>query len=255
MLSVDTPKISIVTVVYNGEKHIEQAIQSVLGQSYDNIEYIIIDGCSTDRTLDIIQRYEDRIYYWISEPDHGIYDAMNKGIKFATGEYLAFLNADDWYSDRAIVTVASLLNQFQQKPAFVFANVDMYDDQNEKLYTFKANMKKFKVMMPFGHPTLFIQTHILKKIWFDNRYPTAADYDLVCKLIQGNYSYRYINSSLVNFRLIGVSSTVNRDKELFILHYRHFGFIIAIYAYIRMKAAPILITIRKVRHWLKNAKV
>jgi len=94
------PLISVVTVVYNGEKHLEQTIKSVLDQGYDNIEYIIIDGGSTDGTLEIIKKYEDAIDYWVSESDGGIYDAMNKAISLATGEWINFMNSgDDFFSD------------------------------------------------------------------------------------------------------------------------------------------------------------
>ena len=88
--------ISIITVSYNAVKTIEQTISSVVNQSYSNIEYIIIDGGSTDGTVDIIKKYEDRIAYWVSEPDGGIYDAMNKGIKVATGDYIQIIGADDF---------------------------------------------------------------------------------------------------------------------------------------------------------------
>jgi Glycosyl transferase family 2 len=91
------PLISIVTVVYNGEKYLEQTIQSVINQSYENLEYIIIDGCSTDRTLEIIAKYNDYINYWVSAPDDGIYSAMNKGIKLAIGSHVLHLNADDLF--------------------------------------------------------------------------------------------------------------------------------------------------------------
>ena len=92
----DKPLISVVTVVYNGEKYLDQTIKSVLNQGYDNVEYIVIDGDSRDSTVDIIRKYEEHIDYWVSEPDAGIYDAMNKGASLCSGKYIAFLNADDW---------------------------------------------------------------------------------------------------------------------------------------------------------------
>ena len=101
-------KISIITVSYNAAKTIEQTISSVVNQTYQDIEYIIIDGGSTDGTMDIIRKYEDRIAYWISEPDKGIYDAMNKGIDVATGDYVYFLGADDRLVDANIIDKISL---------------------------------------------------------------------------------------------------------------------------------------------------
>ena len=97
------PKISIVTVVYNGEETIEETILSVKNLSYSNVEYIIIDGGSTDETLNIIKKYEDKIDYWISEKDNGIYDAMNKGIKKATSEFVIFMNGGDTFFDENVL--------------------------------------------------------------------------------------------------------------------------------------------------------
>lgn len=90
-----TPKISIITAVYNGEKYLEDCIRSILGQTYPDLEYIIIDGGSTDRTTDIIKKYQDRLHYWVSEKDKGVYDAWNKGLAAATGEWIAFVGCDD----------------------------------------------------------------------------------------------------------------------------------------------------------------
>ena len=100
--TAEKPLISVVTVVYNGEKTLEQTILSVVNQTYNNVEYIIIDGGSKDNTLDIIKKYEDKIDYWQSEPDKGIYDAMNKGIKLATGEFIYILGCDDFLIDKDI---------------------------------------------------------------------------------------------------------------------------------------------------------
>ena len=91
------PLVTIITVVFNGEKYLQQTIQSVINQTYDNVEYVVIDGGSTDGTVDIIRKYEDKIDYWVSEPDQGIYDAMNKGIQLAGGEIVGLINSDDCY--------------------------------------------------------------------------------------------------------------------------------------------------------------
>jgi len=98
----DKPLITIITVVFNGETHLEETIQSVINQTYDNVECIIIDGGSTDTTLDIITKYEDQIDYWISEKDNDIYDAMNKGLMLAMGDIVGIINADDWYERESI---------------------------------------------------------------------------------------------------------------------------------------------------------
>ena len=97
------PLITVVTVVFNGEATLEQTIQSVVNQTYDNVEYIIVDGGSKDRTLDIIKKYEDRIDYWQSEPDKGIYDAMNKGIELANGDWINFMNSGDSFYNECVI--------------------------------------------------------------------------------------------------------------------------------------------------------
>ncbi len=135
------PLMSIITVVFNGEKFLEQTIQSVINQTYKNIEYIIIDGGSTDGTLDIIKKYKDKIDYWASEKDEGIYDAMNKGIKVAKGKYLAFINADDWYEDNALNHVFSAYSQ-NQNIDFFYGNLNFIKDGGE-VVLWKGN-KGFK---------------------------------------------------------------------------------------------------------------
>ena len=109
----ETPKISIVTVTYNCKDTVEKTIQNVLKQTYPNIEYIVIDGNSTDGTKEIIERYADRLAYWVSEPDKGIYDAMNKGIKAATGDWILFRNSGDYFFEPS--TVEKVFDWYKKK--------------------------------------------------------------------------------------------------------------------------------------------
>ncbi|HEX5026205.1 MAG TPA: glycosyltransferase family 2 protein, partial [Agriterribacter sp.] len=108
----ELPLVSIITIVYNGEKFIEKCIQSVLDQSYPNIEYIVIDGGSSDHTVDIIERYTASIKHWISEKDKGISDAFNKGLKRATGEIVGMINADDWYEPNTVEKIVQEIDDF-----------------------------------------------------------------------------------------------------------------------------------------------
>jgi len=122
-------KLSIITVVKNGAETIEETIRSVIGQTYHNIEYLIIDGGSSDGTAEIIKRYEARVAYWVSEPDKGIYDGMNKGIKAATGDVVGILNADDIYADDSgIESVATAM--FQNKAESCYADLAYVDRKN-----------------------------------------------------------------------------------------------------------------------------
>lgn len=111
---MDYPKISIVTPVLNQVKHIEETIQSILSQGYPNLEYIIIDGGSTDGTVDVIKKYESSLSYWVSEPDKGMYDAIQKGFEHSTGEIMAWLNADDMYHKGSLFTIAELFTIFSE---------------------------------------------------------------------------------------------------------------------------------------------
>ena len=198
------PLISIVTVVYNGEKFLEDTIQSVINQTYDNIEYIIIDGGSTDGTVDIIEKYEDKIDYWVSENDDGIYDAMNKGIKKAYGELIGIINADDWYEKYTIkTTVKSYIEN--NKPDVIYGLLRYIKDEHE--YKIDAQHHDFLEERMIPHPTCFIKKEIYEQLnYYDLSYKSAADYDLLLRIKRFGYSLIKINSILANFRTDGIST-------------------------------------------------
>ncbi|MDP3465854.1 MAG: glycosyltransferase family 2 protein [Sulfuricurvum sp.] len=244
--SYDTkPLMSVITVVYNGQENLDQTISSVLDQTYDNIEYIIIDGGSRDGTLDIIKKYEDKIDYWVSEPDGGIYKAMNKGAALATGDYIAFLNADDWYNPDSIESVASAISMHH--PDYIFGNVDIYAD-NTLDSTLKKQFEQYKFNTHFGHPALFVHTHHLLTAPFSTDYKVIADYDFILELIAKKLHYHYLDKSLTNFRLGGISSSANLSKEKFRLYYTRFGLIRAIYSYLLATHSPLIKPINRIIH-------
>lgn len=217
------PLISIITVVKNGKEHFEQAIQSVLGQTYTNIEYIIIDGMSTDGSLDIIKKYEKHLAFWISEPDNGIYNAMNKGIKHTTGDYIGILNCDDYYEPNALEAIAGEL-QNDVLPDVVFGNLFMINPNltEKKLQTYKKGQKLYK-SFSIWHPTVFMKKECYKK-WgmFDESFRIAADYELLLRFKKNGASFTYINKALASFREGGTSYYNNKIKmEQFRIHKMH----------------------------------
>lgn len=185
------PLISIITVVFNGEKYLEETIQSVINQTYDNMEYIIIDGGSTDGTLDIIKKYEDRIDYWVSERDEGIYDAMNKGIMLCAGDIVGIVNADDYIYKNTLLNIQNALekNSFD----YTYGDIDLLD-QNGVIYgktrsmnENEAQKRKYKEM-PFPHPTVFVCMNVYKEIGiFDTRFKLSADYDFLLKILENDF--------------------------------------------------------------------
>lgn len=252
------PIISIVTVVFNGEKYLEETIQSVINQTYSNVEYIIIDGGSTDGTLDIIKKYENQIDYWISEKDSGIYDAMNKGIKTASGEIIAFLNADDRYELSAIENVAQLFIN-DNSIDFIYGDLNIIDSKSNVIAKFYGNISVWKRTMPFGHPTLFVKSSIIKKILFDTRYKVIADYDFILKLMLLKYKYKNSKKIIANFRTEGISENTNLYFEVFPVHKKHFGLFFAIKTlilnYIIMSMKRLLKSILKEKHIASLKKV
>jgi glycosyltransferase involved in cell wall biosynthesis len=160
-------KVSIVTVAYNSQQHIEDTIKSVLSQSYNKIEYIIIDGASKDNTINIVNKYKDKISCIISEPDKGIYDAMNKGIDNATGDIIGFLNSDDIFYDNEVV--ANIVNGFDEKTDCIIANIAFVKSSDLNSITRKYSSNKFKpYWFRFGHmpphPSFYARNTVYKNI-------------------------------------------------------------------------------------------
>ena len=178
--------ISIITVVYNREKYIECAIKSVLSQDYDNIEYIVIDGGSTDGSVDIIKKYENKISYWVSEPDEGMYFALNKGLELANGELIGIVHSDDFfYSQKVVEKVAKAHRNFQ---ADVYHGDAVLITELEDRTSFERKLSRDHNILTTQknsilHPTTFIKKSILKKNgYYDTQYKSASDYELMIRL-------------------------------------------------------------------------
>ena len=181
----DRPLVSIVTVVFNGEDHLEETILSVLEQAYDNVEYIIIDGGSSDGTLDIIKKHEDKIDYWVSEKDQGIYDAMNKGIKLCTGSIIGIINADDFYEKNAISESVKLL--LNEEFSYSYGSINFIKHGGTIYKTKPVASREFgkKIFqeMVVPHISMFIKRDVYKQLGlFDKRYKIAGDQEFLVRM-------------------------------------------------------------------------
>lgn len=200
-------RISIVTVCYNSVETIGRAMQSVIEQDYDNVEYIVIDGGSTDGTVGVIHRYEQQIAYWVSEKDEGIYAAMNKGIEHATGEVIAFLNSDDWYEENILGEIA---RRFREPELQILCG-DMYCHKGETVTRYHVSEQKGRQAMRFEmgypHQTMFVRTDLFNRYGkFDTRYQITADYDWLLRVYDQHVKIGITDRVLTNFQYGGVST-------------------------------------------------
>ncbi|MDY6934532.1 MAG: glycosyltransferase family 2 protein [Spirochaetota bacterium] len=205
-------KVTIITVVYNGQDTIQDTIESVLTQTYENIEYIIIDGNSNDGTVEIIKSYGKKISKFISEPDNGIYDAMNKGIGFATGDLIGFLNSDDLYLDASVIE--KVVNTIESnKSNSCYGDLIYFDkNDNDKIIRNWHSDNYYNGIFKRGwhppHPTFFVRKNIYEKFGnFNLEFKIAADYELMLRFLEKcNVSTCYIPETLVKMRIGGTSN-------------------------------------------------
>lgn len=200
-------KISIVTVTFNAEKTLYQAIESVLNQTYAPYEYIIKDGGSTDLTIEIAESFEERFrkkgipYKIVSEKDNGIYDAMNRGIAMCSGDIIGMINADDWYESDALETVNAA---YEAEPFDLFyADVRLHKNDNVS-FVKKSKNRRYATSRDWNHPTTFIT----RKQYGKYKYKTETlhdDYDLILRMKKDNVKICVVNKVLANFRMNGVS--------------------------------------------------
>lgn len=210
-------KVSIITVCFNSAKTIEDTIQSVLSQDYPDIEYIIIDGASSDKTLEIIERYRDKIAIVVSEPDLGIYDAMNKGIAQASGDIIGILNSDDVYN--ASNSVSTIVNAMTAKGVdCAFSDLVVVDSpQSNKVLRYynsgQFTIDRFKYGWMPAHPTFFVKASIYKKVGpYALDYKISADYEMLIRILWvQRASYVYLPIPLVKMRWGGVSTSSSRQ--------------------------------------------
>lgn len=197
------PLISIVTVVFNGEKFLEETIKSIINQTYSNVECIIIDGGSTDGTVSIIKKYKDQIDYFVSEPDNGIYDAMNKGIEAASGKWINFMNGGDkFYSHHVLENIFK--NQINSDITFIYGNT-AYKYKSFTSERKALSLYEYWKQIPFRHQSVFIKTKVHKNYKFNLSFKISADFDFFFKLLFKGYKTSYIDSIISEVTVDGVS--------------------------------------------------
>jgi glycosyltransferase involved in cell wall biosynthesis len=204
-------KISIITVSYNSATTIVDTLISVSDQTYDNIEHIIIDGGSTDNTKAIIAQHSNDKLIFISEPDQGIYDAMNKGINLATGDIVSVLNSDDVYANNNVISI--VMEKFNSSLHLVFGNVDFVKREDTSFVTRKQSLKHFRPwMVQFGwnlaHPATFMTRSLANKVGrYNTKYHIAADYDYFVRVFSNQeHMWQHLDQTLVKIREGGIST-------------------------------------------------
>lgn len=224
-----TPKFSVITVCYNAEATLEDTIQSVISQTYHHVEYIIVDGASKDRTMDIVNRYRDRIAVVVSEPDKGLYDAMNKGIRLATGDYLCFLNAgDSFHEDDTLQQMVHSIHTLQL-PDVLYGETELVDHEGHFLRMRRLQApehltwKSFRQGMLVCHQAFFPRRDLVMP--YDLRYRFSADFDWCIKIMKKSKVLHNTHLTLIDYLAEGMTTRNHRAslRERFRIMARHYG--------------------------------
>lgn len=225
------PKFSIITVTYNAGAVLEDTIQSVITQTYRNVEYIIVDGGSKDHTLDIINRYREHIHTLVSEPDKGLYDAMNKGIRLATGDYLCFLNAgDELHEDDTLQLMVHSITG-NELPDVLYGETAIVDEEGHFLRMRRLsapenlNWKSFKDGMLVCHQAFFPRRELAEP--YDLRYRFSADFDWCIRIMKKSHTLHNTHLTLIDYLSEGMTTRNHRASlhERFRIMCRHYGYL------------------------------
>lgn len=207
------PFVSIVTVTYNAEKYLETTIKSVLAQNYPNINYILIDGKSTDSTVEIINKYKESIDYWISEPDKGIYDAMNKGTDAASGKWVVFMNAGDtFYNSNSI---QDFINDVQADTELYSGAINfIQEDTNEVQYKPPYGLEKVWYSVPCWHQACFIKTSLMKEYPYSLEYKIASDHEFFIRCYVNKKKFQFTDKIIANMIAGGLHQQENNLAKI-----------------------------------------
>ena len=226
-----SPKFSIITVTFNAGKVLEKTIQSVINQSYKHVEYIIVDGASKDNTLEIAERYRNRINTLVSEPDKGLYDAMNKGIRLATGDYLCFLNAGDTFHNNE--TLQHMVNTLKNEtlPDVIYGQTAIVDANGHFLHMRrksapeKLTWKSFQNGMLVCHQALFARRTLALAHPYDLQYRFSADFDWCIRLMKKAKCLHNTRLTIIDYLNEGMTTRNHRAslKERFHIMVKHYG--------------------------------
>ena len=220
------PLVTVITVVFNGADNLEKTLLNVLDQTYNNVEYIVVDGGSTDGTLDIIRKYDHAIDYWVSEKDGGIYDAMNKGIRLATGEWVNFMNSGDLFYENTTLDKIG----FKYRPNFsiLYGDIQTFSKRNQfnvRKVSGSVSVQNLVMKMPICHQSMFVTLQSFKHIGlFDTNYKICADHDWLVKALLAGQQASYVKECIALCNLDGVSSTsiFQRKRERLAIALIHF---------------------------------
>ena len=203
-------RVSVITVVRNAVDKIESTIKSVLAQDYDNVEYIVVDGCSTDGTLGILDRFHDKITAVVSEKDNGIYDALNKGVMMATGEWLGIMNAGDVFASNDVLSKVFGAGQFLDSVGVVYGDAISVDDGVEQYCTASEAISDLANGPCYRHGASFVRRDTHKKYLFDlSKKPLlefALDYEQIFRMYKGGISFKRVPYAIIKYELRGVST-------------------------------------------------
>ena len=222
------PVLSVITIVYNNVRDIERTMLSVLNQTYDAIEYIVVDGASNDGTLEVIKRYEDRLAKLISEKDKGIYDAMNKGLALAAGDYVIFMNSgDEFYGNDTVAKVFATAADAD----IYYGETEMVNDERESLgqrrHTVpdKFNWRSFKYGMSVSHQAIYIKRVLTEP--YDMRYQLSADIDWIIRAAKKAKKIVKVEGYVAKYLVGGMSKAKHKQSllERFDIMKRHYGLI------------------------------